>query len=984
MSISVSKNFRASLNNSNEIDIIANTKKNHRKSRSIDLATLNKTFANLNVQSNLRSEKRGIDKINEIILENEKFVPQKTVFHINTKDSSKSSSKVSFRKRTPVVEVNYNDLLKSLDAIASEVKSNSYKNCKSKEQLPITNETANITNNILTKQVQEPEIRTVRKSVVKQDIKQNEKYDENFDDKPNPPIKQHSKNNSSNFDYLVEFGKKIYNDSFTFGRNASSKVLNDNEDNNISGITEMKHNSKNYSTNLVKKTHETTDKIKNKEEDFNKINDNNEQKQNIDKNNDISNSRKSSDATIFKPDNDQYESTLKEENKNISDKDNKSDTTPIITDIVDIKNDSKELKVSKNIDDIKKFQSLALPKLPINRSNENISNDHLEKPKLKNKPPRDDSIFFSKKTLSGQFSKNQSTPTSRYSKISKNPPSPSNRYSKISKNPPSPSSRYSKISKNPPSPSNHCFKISKNPPSPLNRYSRMNRDQLLPSLRHSFNDQSSLLNESNPARNDSIRYSYNHALHNFNNDDSTNIKRRSFLNQKNNNSNGLRKKRSQNRLSVNRISVNIDDLTKSLNISNNIITPTKSTSNEDAQGHEEDSLKLMTSDIEKDKNMERMMNNIKEIKNSISGDSNQQVKDISHFRPSWAKHNSKTNLFSSDDSNNSINSQEEKKNSDNLENDELNIIRPKRKQYHSGILFSKRNSSLTRFSVMSARTRHASVQQTDLVAMKSKYYRYSIARNMNTYNNSGNIPVPFHHTKLTIPQFNPQQQQPVRKSPQLQQQVLRSPQFGSPQFGSPQIRNSQLRNSQFRNSQLRNSQLRNSQLRNSQLRSPQLRSPQLRSPQLRSPQLRTPQLRSPQLRSLQYRSPQLQELIRKSLNSTISEETILEESENSVKSPKFLFRDVRISNIISDIKEEEEIKELESKYNKSPGVTQQSLDKSEFNNANYIKKPLSEKEQEEWKINMHTVSLYDDENPKPKKNKINFKKRFSFFKKNKN
>jgi len=188
MSVRISNNFRASLNNSNEIDIITNAKKNHRKSKSIDLAMLNKTFANLNVQSNLRSEKRGIDKINEIILENEKFVSQKTIFHINTKDSSKSSSRVSFRKRTPVVEVNYNDLLKSLDAIASEVNSNSYKNNKCKKQLPITKETSTLTNNILAKQVQEPEIKTERKSALKQEIKQNEKYDENIDDKPNPPI----------------------------------------------------------------------------------------------------------------------------------------------------------------------------------------------------------------------------------------------------------------------------------------------------------------------------------------------------------------------------------------------------------------------------------------------------------------------------------------------------------------------------------------------------------------------------------------------------------------------------------------------------------------------------------------------------------------------------------------------------------------------------------------------------------------------------
>jgi len=155
MSTDITNTFRASLNNSNEIDIIKSKKENHRKSKSIDLATLNKTFANLQVQSNLKSEKRGIDKINEIILENEKFVPH------TTKISSKSSSRVSYRKRTPI-EVNYNDLLKSLDAIASEVKSNSHSNhSKCEEQLP---KTKKMPKSILKKsnsykKVQKPEIK---------------------------------------------------------------------------------------------------------------------------------------------------------------------------------------------------------------------------------------------------------------------------------------------------------------------------------------------------------------------------------------------------------------------------------------------------------------------------------------------------------------------------------------------------------------------------------------------------------------------------------------------------------------------------------------------------------------------------------------------------------------------------------------------------------------------------------------------------------
>ena len=601
--------------------------------------------------------------------------------------------------------------------------------------------------------------------------------------------------------------------------------------------------------------------------------------------------------------------------------------------------------------------------------------------------------------------------------------------------------------------------------------------------------------EKNPVRQDSIRYSNCHSI---NLKDGLANKRKSFLNQKNNNSNHLRKKQSNNRLSVNRSSINfqdmqnVKDVTKSFYVNNKNFKTTKTTNNSGSDVYyikcvnneeekdnasiklyrntrklsdssskrqrsdstssntsnhslpimnnsspllrdkksiaspkhkssvpinksslsnqsfnaddlsfesskvllsafpheeEEDTLNLMTSNIEKDKSIEKMMNSLEEIKNSINGEKKFTKGHLS--KPSWAKSSSKHSSYSS--KHNSCVSQEENKRktprleesrikTPNLEErraktpkmeekkspeDNYYVASPQRRQYQSGgLVFSKRNSSLTRFSVVSARTRHSVAHSPD-VAVKSKFYRYSVARNMNTYNNPNSLPIPSHHTKLCIPHFNPgiMNQQPIQTPTQL-----------------------------------------------------------------------TPQLAS---RKDSIDSVGSQETLTMEGSNNTNRIDSLIYSNNNNTSRSFLFRDVResknnqnISNIISDIQEndEESVEEppLEFNFNNKHEYNDNSFNnninnnnKHEYNdnsfnnninNNNNIsfnqiqnnelsnssdkkaeivsKINVSEipfiynKEQASWETNMHTMSLYDDQNPKPKKNKKGFRKTFSIFKNN--
>jgi len=157
------------LDKSNDMEIMENMKKNHHRSKSIDLQTLNKTFSEMNVQSNKRPEKSSIEKINEIIRGSEKYyIPDKPVLKINTKTSARKSFK------TPASEVDFNELLKNLDDLTSEVKNHNNKN----------NNEANNSKNTLEKVEKNNEEKVEEK--VEEKIE--EKVEEKVDDKKSDPL----------------------------------------------------------------------------------------------------------------------------------------------------------------------------------------------------------------------------------------------------------------------------------------------------------------------------------------------------------------------------------------------------------------------------------------------------------------------------------------------------------------------------------------------------------------------------------------------------------------------------------------------------------------------------------------------------------------------------------------------------------------------------------------------------------------------------
>ncbi|ORX50401.1 hypothetical protein BCR36DRAFT_352650 [Piromyces finnis] len=1026
-------------------------KASHRRSKSFDINALNKTFSKLNVQSNKKSEKRGIDKINEIILgNNEYYIPERPTLNINTKSLARMQTNNNGFK-TPTSAVDYNELLKSLDDLTSEVKSNTIKRAKHEEKRNNIDEVKNIST------------KTDENNSSKTDDNNIKKEGESDEEKPNEPIKPTLKHSGS-FRYLLSLRKKTSNES-----------LKDGEENNMPCFTDILQTSKNYIFNLAKKTQENNEetnitKIEEEEKKPAEITENKE----IDKKEVIKipeikiteNRRKSSEATIYKSDNDQCESTRKQESIEEDDdsfvnhgSDNsvinlysknrdsinldvymnselfpKTPITPITPENkLDVINEGKEEeeekklniekeKLDKELKDRKKFESLALPKLPPNNYGHKKSKSEVIKlPIDKIKERSQIRRTYSKDNLDNL--KDQDVEAS--------------------------------------------YEILSN-----NKFTNDNEV------------------ERNPVRHDSIRYSNSHSV---NLQDNFGNKRKSFLNHKNNNSNYLRKKQSGNRLSVNRSSINfqdinnVKDLTKPFYVKNKNFETTKATdekgkdvyfirrlnniNNEEetdnsssiklyrntrklsdvtskrqrsdstssnfsnrslpvmnnnkrpvqydkftlspnlmkssvpvnksslsrqslsaddedfetgkvllsALPHEEDTLNLMTCDIERDKNIEKMMNNLEAIKNSISGEK-EKSKEEGHFKPSWAKNSSsKHNSLSSNDLKTS---NSEDKRTPNLENNKTPIVdnkktpnledkktpimdnkgtpnlgtmktpkmmeenistennyyvaSPQRRQYQSGgLIFSKRNSSLTRFSVVSARTRHSVAQPSD-VALKSKYYRYSVARNMNTYNNQNNMPIPSHHTKLCIPHFDPNSlshQQP----PQATQSTNRKDSIDS--LGSQEtltmegsLYNNRVDSSIYSNDNSRSFLFRDT--RDSKVHN---------------------------------------------ISNIISE--IKEEEDEYIEEPplEFDFKNENKSNDRINYQNQNNISFIQAKNNNSS----ENENKAEIvSKINVSEIPfLYNKEQANWETNMHTMSLYNDQNPKPKKNKKGFRKTFSIFKK---
>jgi len=1112
------------INNTNKPEVMAGQKRSYR-SNSIDLVSLNKTFSELNVQPNKKPEKnkKSIDKINEIILGSEKYyIPEKPILNVNTKLLSRDSSRRNSFNTPVSATVDFNGLLKSLEDLTSEVKRSKCEENPIETNKPKEESKTNTCQPPLGKliDISDPED---EKSIEEKQINSNkseessEDNNENTIEKPKEPSKQNGLKHSGSFRYLLSLGKKISNEN----------LKSTEENNNMPCFTDIIQNSKNYILNLAKKT---TEEVNNSDEESNEEVENKEQQTTEIKNKKVG-SRKSSDATMYKSEAEQLETTKKGDTKKdegIEEEDDSivnNNSNPGDNSVINLysKNrDSINLDVYMNADVFPNspITPISPPDKKFTQLKGKTENKTEEKPNKQNKP--NNSILESQnksldkpisvvkeKTEEKRNNTNNSDAIKKFESLAL-PKLPLSKLGHKKSN--------SEVIKIP---------IDKEKNQIRRTYSKDNLEALKnlnveASFKGISNDEDQDM-ESNPTRHDSIRYSKTHTLFY---DENSNCKRKSFLNNKNNNSNHLRKKQTQNKLSSNRSSINIQDiqdikdLTKTFYVSNKNFSTTKATNNETGKDsyyikrlnneiedksaaikmyrntrklsdvtskhqrtssmasncslpimnnnnnfkydkitispnlmskslspslmsktipksqspnlmskslspslmsktitksqspnlmskslspnlmsktipksqspnlmsktipksqspnlkslnmspslmsktmspslmsktipnvksslsnqsfnaddidfenkrkisvtsiREENSLKLMTNDIEKDKNIEKVMDSLEAIKKTRNKGKDKMKEENPHFKPSWAKNSSKHNSVAS---NNSREEKDEYKipelskkpevNKNELENN-FYVASPQKKQYQSGLVFTKRNSSLTRFSVMGPRTRHSVAQPND-ISIKNKYYRYSVTRNLNTYNNSGNLPIPSHHTKLTIPHFNP----------------------------STQLQYSQVNR-------------------------------------------------------------------KDSVDSTTSQETLMMEgSANTSRidsmafantSKSFLFRDTRdsknrnISNIISDIKEEENIIEeppidfsfihnSKSLNDISQQILQPADKKAEIvSKINVTEIPfLYNKEQANWETSMHTMSLYDDDdNSKPKKSKKGFRK-LSFFKKNK-
>ncbi|ORX78931.1 hypothetical protein BCR32DRAFT_294753 [Anaeromyces robustus] len=978
------------------IEIIENQKKNHFRSRSVDLVTINNTFSEMSVQPNIKSEKRSIDKINEIILGSEKYyIPERPVLTIDTKAPARRSL------RTPLSEVNYNELLESLESLTSEVKNNTLKHTKTEDN-------------------KKEDTKTEKTNL--DDTKTEEKEKDESEKK----LKH-----STSIRYLLSLTKK-----------ASNENLKSNEENNMPCLTDILQNSKNYLFNLAKKTQESSEETENNEnKKIKEI-----KKSDVPDLKIIINSRKSSESTICKPDNDKCETTKNVENNKKDDDDNNS--------IVNDSNDNSVINLySKNRDSINLdvyMNSEMFPTTPITPMEE-IPEDKenlKEKEIINKKEQKEIKECIEKKNLVEikeiKVTKNKYT--------IENIPLPE-----------IPVARYSHKK------SNSDYRIPENKSkSHLRRTYSKDKLEILKreNIEASYNkisnskdeeeekeEEEEYDNERNPDRNDSICYSNSHSLNNSGQCDTFgNRRNKSYLNQKNNNSNNLHKRNSQHRISSNRSSINlqdienIKDITKSfyntnkkktsrtnnketgkdvyyikrldndideksdkanairmyrntrklsdvttkhrrtystssnhslpdinnsgfkydkVNISPNLTSKTISpylrsknlspslmskspylrsknipavksslcnqSFNADEANFEkvrklseisthEDSLDLMTSEIEKDKSMEKMMNNLEAIKCNINGEK-QKIKEENSIKPSWAK-NSSSN--SSNSSNSSTTSEEEEKK-------EINIpSKPQRPKCDTTLVFTKRNSSLTRFSVVSARTRNSVAQSPDL-SMKSKYYRYSLARNINTYNNVGNLPVPSHHTKLCIPHFNPNSNiQHFRKN-SIDSTCSQDTLMMDGCINTSRVESSMIYSTSFTNAYPNNY---SNSFSNS------------------------------------FSNPNRSFLFRDSKNNN---------NNYNINNNKF-------TSIINEIKEEP-IEEPSFDFNKKtenktiPTTEKKSEIVSKISNVTDIPFLHNNKDQEKWETKMHTMSLYDEDNPKPRKNRKSFRKTFSIFKK---
>jgi hypothetical protein len=340
--------------------------------------------------------------------------------------------------------------------------------------------------------------------------------------------------------------------------------------------------------------------------------------------------------------------------------------------------------------------------------------------------------------------------------------------------------------------------------------------------------------------------------------------------------------------------------------------------------HEEDNLNLLASNIEKDKNMEKMMDNLKAMKSNING--NTQEKETKEgstvFRPSWARNSSKHNSYS-----NTVSNEEKKEHEQNNVNNTI----PQETQRQGDLVFTKRNSSLTRFSVVSARTRNSCGGN---VSMNSKYYRYSVARNRQTYNNAtGRVPIPSHHTKITVPHFNPNSMPQTSRKESIESNSSQSTLLMEGSTETNRIESMIITDNNNNNNNNKGFLFRDIRDNNKSHNVSNIKS-------------------------------EIEDIREETKEDSIEEYPFNYEENNNI--PISSSMPVNMSSILQDSIENDNQKSMQntlpSKFRKT-NIKPEEVNKVNINNIPF----LYNKEQANWESNMHTMTLYDEENPKPKK-----------------
>jgi len=931
--------------------------KNHHRSKSLNMQTLNKEFSELYVQSDVKHEKTSIEKINEIILGSEKyFIPERPALKINTKAQEKKCFK------TPVSEVDFNELLRSLDDLTNVVKSNKNKIHKEaiKPESDEKKEEKKVEEKVEDKKVEEEKIEEMEKIEEKENIEEKEKIEEEkIEDVDIENINKTIEQNLNNSTNIIENNEVIENkENSEITRSEGMECINKNEKFKVPEL-KIINNSKELPEITVNKQIEI---VKNEseigEENNSRIIDNNN-KNTI---NLYSKNRGSINIDIY---------MNPEEFPN-------TPVTPITPDLPE-----QNISIVQNVNEVNEVNKDINEEInkEINEEANEETNMGVNKDDIP-LPPELSKFKYSHRKSNSEVN----VPTGKLNTLVRR----TNSKDKLD-----------------------ILKKEYDKP-----YFEGNTNMEY-SLKNDGYDENELEEEeieSNPARQDSMSYSKAHILNNGD-------RNKSFLNQKNSKSNNLHKKTSQNRLSLNRSSINFQDAQNVNDLSNpptSFSNDNKSVTNtgtiNDEKGKDiyyiqhlnrEDESNLVqeqdnniagTFNRDSNVNDNELNNENNEKLNVPSDDENKKEKvknnievmkfDV-HSRDCETKEETKkeegnvlmTNRTKVNNQHNTYHDEEKKGNEQENPDHNIYVASPGRVKYQSAVIYSKRNSSLTKFSLGNPRT--GNVAGTN-VSTKSKYYRYSMARNIQTYHNVADKgPVPSHHTKLTIPHFNPNiipEQPEQTQEQQIYKESLESDSSQSTLLMEGTTETNKVKTI-FNNSNNNNNENYNNNNNNDNNYNDNDNSNDYNMKNSFLFRNNGENNKSHNISNIKSEIEHIEEETNEFPN-----EFTNDESHFNIKSidsyPISVSNSVPInmSSVLYD--------SVENDYHRNKQNNLQNKFKNSKNQPEIIKTINSStipfifsKEHSDWDTNMHTMSLYDEDNPKPKKNRKGFRKTFSIFKK---